>query len=113
MSPWLHTHGPAFLSLTMQALQAALNEAELAKVNVSISILNASGELLHGPHGWCATREPEISRRKAATAVAFGVPTPAWEESLQEIPPDDSSDSVDVAAAQAVSPVHELRKAAP
>ena len=44
-------HSDQYLSLAraraMQALQAALNEADSLRVRVSISIVDVSGELLH------------------------------------------------------------------
>jgi uncharacterized protein GlcG (DUF336 family) len=85
MSSWLYTRASISLSLAMQALQAALNEADSLQVSVSISILDASGELLHMAHmDGAPALSREIARRKAATAVAFGVPTVAWEERLQQ-----------------------------
>lgn len=84
MAQWLHTQTSISLSLAMQALQAALNEADSLSVRVSISIVDVSGELLHMAHMDSAPQlSREIARRKAATAVAFGVSTSTWEERLQ------------------------------
>lgn len=84
MSSWLRTCTSISLPLAMQALQAALNEADSLQVKVSISILDAAGNLLHMAHmDGAPALSREIARRKAATAVAFGIPTSAWEERLQ------------------------------
>jgi uncharacterized protein GlcG (DUF336 family) len=88
MSRWVHTQTSISLALAMQALQAALNEAESLQVKVSITILDAAGELLHMAHMEGApSLSREIARRKAATAVAFGVSTAVWEERLQHCSP--------------------------
>ncbi|HZX50864.1 MAG TPA: heme-binding protein [Pseudomonas sp.] len=88
MSRWLHTQTSISLALAMQALQAALNEAGSLEVKVSIAILDAAGNLLHMAHmDGAPGLSREIARRKAATAVAFGVPTAAWEERLQQCSP--------------------------
>lgn len=88
MSRWLHTQTSISLALAMQALQAALNKAESLQVKVSIAIFDAAGQLLHMAHMEGAPPlSREIARRKAATAVAFGIPTAAWEARLQHCSP--------------------------
>lgn len=88
MSPWLHTRTSISLSLAMQAMQAALSQAESEQVKVSVAILDAAGDLLHMAHmDGASGLSREIARRKAATAVAFGVSTAAWEERLQRCSP--------------------------
>lgn len=88
MSPWLYTRTSISLSLAMQAMQAALNQAEAQRVKVSVAILDAAGDLLHMAHmDGAPGPSREIARRKAATAVAFGISTGAWEERLQRCSP--------------------------
>lgn len=88
MSPWLHTRTSISLSLAMQAMQAALSEAESLQVKVSVAVLDAAGDLLHMAHmDGAPGLSREIARRKAATAVAFGISTSAWEERLQRCSP--------------------------
>ena len=88
MSPWLYTQTSLSLALAMQAMHAALSHAEAEGVKVSVTILDAAGQLLHMAHmDGAPGLSREIARRKAATAVAFGLSTGAWEERLQRCSP--------------------------
>lgn len=72
------------LPLAMQALQAALSEAERASAKVSIAIVDASGQLIHLAHmDGTPAQCREIAQGKAFTAAGFGIPTAAWAERLR------------------------------
>lgn len=72
------------LPLAMQALQAALQEADRASVKVSIAIVDAAGQLIHMAHMDGAPAPcREIAQGKALTAVGFGISTGAWAERLK------------------------------
>lgn len=71
------------LPLAMRALQAALDKATELSIRISVSIVDASGNLIHLAHMDGATLQSrDIALNKALTAVGFGISTSAWEERL-------------------------------
>lgn len=75
------------LDLALLALPAALAEARSLGVRVSLSIVDASGQLIHLAHMDGAPAPcRDIAHDKAWTAAGFGVATSAWEERLATMP---------------------------
>lgn len=82
-------HTPSLsLALAMSALQAALQHAQNAGVNVSIAVVDGAGHLLHMAHmDGAPLLSRDIALNKARTAVSFGLATHAWQERLQRCSP--------------------------
>lgn len=75
------------LDLALLALPAALAEARSLKVRVSVSIVDASGQLIHLAHmDGAPAPSRDIALDKAYTAAGFGLATSAWEERLASMP---------------------------
>lgn len=75
------------LDLALLALPAALAEARSLKLRVSVSIVDAGGQLIHLAHmDGAPTPSRDIALDKAYTAAGFGVATSAWEERLANAP---------------------------
>lgn len=75
------------LDLALLALPAVLAEARSLKVRVSVSIVDASGQLIHLAHmDGAPAPSRDIALDKAWTATGFGVATSAWEERLASMP---------------------------
>lgn len=88
MSSLLVTRASLSLSLAMHALQAALVEAESLRVKISVMIVDAAGNALLMAHMDDAPGlSREIAKRKAATALSFGVSTADWDARLQSCSP--------------------------
>lgn len=88
MNDLLRQHTSLSLALAMQALQAALDKAVSAKVNVSIAVVDAAGHLLHMAHmDGAPLLSRDIALNKARTAVSFGLATHAWQERLERCSP--------------------------
>lgn len=76
------------LELAQQAMSAALAEAHRLGVRVSLSIVDASGQLIHLAHmDGAPAPSRDIAHDKAWTAAGFGLATSAWEERLASMPP--------------------------
>lgn len=71
------------LDLALLAMSAALAEARTLGVRVSLSIVDASGQLIHLAHmDGAPAPSRDIAHDKAWTAAGFGLATSAWEERL-------------------------------
>ncbi|BAW24036.1 GlcG/HbpS family heme-binding protein [Pseudomonas putida] len=71
------------LSLAMHALQTALHEAERLGVRISITVVDASGQLVHMAHmDGAALLSRDIALNKARTALSFNLSTSAWQARL-------------------------------
>lgn len=76
------------LDLALLAMPAALAEARRLGVRVSVSIVDASGQLLNLAHmDGAPAPSRDIAHDKAWTAAGFGLATSAWEERLASMPP--------------------------
>lgn len=76
------------LELALLAMPAALAEAHRLGVRVSVSIVDASGQLINLAHmDGAPAPSRDIAHDKAWTAVGFGLATGAWEERLASMPP--------------------------
>lgn len=72
------------LKLAMQLLQAALTEAGIQQVNVSIVLVGPEGEMIHMAHMDNAPfLSRDIARNKALTAASFKTSTCTWQARLQ------------------------------
>ncbi|SFP72202.1 Uncharacterized conserved protein GlcG, DUF336 family [Geopseudomonas sagittaria] len=75
------------LDLALSAMSAALAEARTLGVRVSVSIVDASGQLIHLAHmDGAPAPSRDIAHDKAWTAAGFGLATSAWEERLASMP---------------------------
>ena len=71
------------LDLALLALPAVLAEARRLQVRVSVSIVDASGQLIHLAHmDGAPAPSRDIAHDKAWTAAGFGLATSAWEARL-------------------------------
>ncbi|MCC6074156.1 heme-binding protein [Pseudomonas sp. GCM10022188] len=75
------------LDLALLAMPAVLAEARSLGVRVSVSIVDASGQLIHLAHmDGAPAPSRDIAHDKAWTAAGFGVATSSWEERLAGMP---------------------------
>lgn len=75
------------LDLALLAMPAALAEARRLGVRVSLSIVDASGQLLNLAHmDGAPALSRDIAIDKAYTAASFGLATSRWEAELAEAP---------------------------
>lgn len=75
------------LDLALLAMPAVLAEARSLGVRVSVSIVDASGQLIHLAHmDGAPAPSRDIAHDKAWTAAGFGVATGSWEERLADAP---------------------------
>lgn len=75
------------LDLAMLALPAVLAEARNLGVRISVSIVDASGQLIHLAHmDGAPALSRDIATDKAYTAASFGLATSRWEAELAEAP---------------------------
>jgi uncharacterized protein GlcG (DUF336 family) len=85
MSEFLRHQPTLTLRLAMQALQAALDKAEEARVRISIVVVDTGGHPIHSAHMDMAARPSrEIALKKALTAVGFGISTQDWQARLEK-----------------------------
>lgn len=72
------------LNLAEHAMREILLQAKAHDVSISVSVVNACGQLIHMSH---MDNAPllcrEIALNKALTAVSFGIPTHKWSERLE------------------------------
>ena len=75
------------LDLAMRALPAVLAEARSLQVRISVSIVDASGQLIHLAHmDGAPALSRDIAHDKAYTAASFGLATSRWEAELAGAP---------------------------
>lgn len=75
------------LDLAMLALPAALAEARSLRVRISVSIVDAAGQLIHLAHmDGAPALSRDIATDKAYTAASFGLATSRWEAELAGAP---------------------------
>lgn len=75
------------LDLALLGMSAALAEARTLGVRVSLSIVDASGQLIQLAHmDGAPAPSRDIAHDKAWTAAGFGLATSAWEERLAQMP---------------------------
>lgn len=75
------------LDLALLAMPAVLAEARSLGVRVSVSIVDASGQLINLAHmDGAPALSRDIAHDKAYTAASFGVATSSWEERLADAP---------------------------
>lgn len=88
MSAYLRQQPQITLKLAMQALQAALEQAEFRGLRVSIAVVDAGGQPIHCAHMDGAPAPcREIALNKARTAAAFNLPTGDWQARLERCSP--------------------------
>ncbi|MCL7462368.1 heme-binding protein [Pseudomonas sp. NW5] len=75
------------LELARIALSAVLEEAACLQVQISVSIVDAAGQLIHLAHmDGAPALSRDIALDKAYTAASFGLSTGRWEAQLAEAP---------------------------
>lgn len=75
------------LELARIALSAVLEEAARLQVRISVSIVDAAGQLIHLAHmDGAPALSRDIALDKAYTAASFGLSTGRWEAQLADAP---------------------------
>lgn len=75
------------LDLALLAMPAVLAEARELGVRVSVSMVDAAGQLIHLAHmDGAPALSREIAQDKAYTAASFGLSTGQWESRLSRAP---------------------------
>lgn len=88
MTLWLRQQPTITLDLAIQGMQAAIEQAQLLSVKVSVVIVDAGGLTVHMSHMDGAPRPSQaIALNKALTAAGFARSTSEWTDRLQSCSP--------------------------
>ena len=83
MALWLRQQATITLDLAIQGMQAAIEQAQVLSVKVSLVIVDAGGMTVHMSHMDGAPRPSQaIALNKALTAAGFGRSTSEWTDRL-------------------------------